>query len=106
MKKKRIMVLLVFTILTASAWADRGAGWKSLVAAERAFARTALDKGIRAAFLDNLAQDATVFRPQPTPGRPLYEKVSPDSPTLCVRLIWGNSNKSLWKNMTFWMRGK
>jgi hypothetical protein len=71
MKKTRIMVISVFVILTALAWADQGAGWKSLVQTEKAFARTAVDKGIRAAFLENLAQDAIVFRPQPTPGRPL-----------------------------------
>jgi len=85
MKKTRIIIISILVIFTALAWADQGAGWKSLVETEKAFARTAADKGIRAAFLEYLAQDAIVFRPQPTPGRPLYEKASPDSPTL---LVW------------------
>jgi ketosteroid isomerase-like protein len=59
--------------------------WKSLVDTEKAFAQAALDKGLRTAFLEYLAGGALIFRPQPTPGRLFYEKLSPDLPTV---LIW------------------
>ena len=58
----------------------------SLVEAERAFARTSEEKGIREAFLTWLAPDAVVFRPGPVEGRPVYEKMDPANPTL---LTWG-----------------
>lgn len=53
-----------------------GAAIKSLIAAEVAFARMALEQGIRAAFLANFADDGIVFEPAPVilrktwPARP------------------------------------
>jgi ketosteroid isomerase-like protein len=41
---------------------------ESLIAAERAFAAMSVEHGVRAAFLGNLADDATVFRPGPVNG--------------------------------------
>jgi ketosteroid isomerase-like protein len=59
--------------------ANRAAALQSLVAAERGFAKTSVDHGIRDAFLANLAADAIVFRPGPVPGRAAYEN-TPASP--------------------------
>lgn len=64
---------------------DRGEALSSLIDAERAFSRTSGTKGIREAFLTWLAPDATVFRPGPVEGRPVYEKMSPDNPAI---LTW------------------
>jgi ketosteroid isomerase-like protein len=72
-------------VLVFAAAAEQGDDWTSLVDAEKAFARAAIDNGIRSAFLANLAGGALIFRPQPTPGRPYYEALSPDLPT---RLVW------------------
>lgn len=44
----------------------------SLVAAERGFARTSVERGVREAFLANLAADAIVFRPDPVNGQVAY----------------------------------
>ena len=58
---------------------------EGLVAAERTFASMSREKGVREAFLANLADDAVVFRPQPVPGKKLYEEMRPDS---AVSLTW------------------
>ena len=60
---------------------ERGKALASLVEAERAFARTSEEKGIREAFLTWLAPDSVVFRPGPVAGRPVYEKMDPANPT-------------------------
>jgi ketosteroid isomerase-like protein len=65
---------------------DRNAALASLVEAERSFARTSEEKGIREAFLAWLAPDAVVFRPAPVEGRPVYEKMDPANPAV---LTWG-----------------
>lgn len=78
---------LIFSLgmLLASAFTREGSDWRSLVETEKAFARAAAEKGIRSAFLEYLAGGALVFRPEPTPGRPLYEKLEPG---LAARLVW------------------
>lgn len=45
------------------------AGFDSLVAAERAFAKLSEAKGIKESFLANIADDAVIFRPGPVPGK-------------------------------------
>jgi ketosteroid isomerase-like protein len=45
------------------------AGFDSLVAAERAFAKLSEAKGIKESFLANIADDAVIFRPDPVPGK-------------------------------------
>ena len=81
------VALLVATGLGAGGGQDeRGKALASLVEAERAFARTSGEKGIREAFLTWLAPDSVVFRPGPVEGRPVYERTDPANPTL---LTWG-----------------
>ena len=46
----------------------------SLVKAERSFAHASQSKGMRSAFLQYLAADAIVFRPEPVDGRAWYAK--------------------------------
>ena len=55
-----------------------------LVEAERTFARTAETRGLRTAFLDNLADSSVLLNPALTPARPYYEG-QPDRPGL---LLW------------------
>lgn len=50
-----------------------GGNARSLAAAESAFAREALAKGTRRAFLDALSDDGIVFQPGPQNGRKVWE---------------------------------
>ncbi|MEY2545843.1 MAG: hypothetical protein QOG48_960 [Verrucomicrobiota bacterium] len=61
---------LCMSILPASA-EDAG---QSLVDAEKSFAQTSLDRGIRESFVNFFADDAVIFAPGPTNGKKLYEK--------------------------------
>ena len=70
MPGKRIWPAVLPVLLAAGAAA---ADFKSLVGAERAFAALSAEKGIRTAFLANLAADSVVFRPGPVSGRAAYE---------------------------------
>lgn len=63
---------------------DRSTNLASLVAAERAFSSASEDRGIRAAFLEYLAEDAVVFRPDPVNGRRWYS----DRPETGMLLTW------------------
>jgi len=85
---KKIFVLGFASALAAgavsAATVDRQAALDSLVAAENAFARTAGEKGFRDAFLDFLADDSVLFRPDPVNGRE-FMKARPKSPAL---LAW------------------
>jgi ketosteroid isomerase-like protein len=56
-----------------------------LIAAERGFAAMSRERGVREAFLANLADDAVVFRPKPMPGRQAYEEMPAGSPII---LTW------------------
>jgi ketosteroid isomerase-like protein len=58
---------------------------QGLIDAEKSFARTAQEKGIREAFLAYLANDSIVFRPKPVPGRKVYEELPAESP---IQLTW------------------
>jgi ketosteroid isomerase-like protein len=70
---KTLSLLLVLLIFVAGAFAqkssDAQADLRSLVETERAFSRTAADKGIRDSFLAYLADDGVLFRPKPVNGK-------------------------------------
>ena len=57
---------------------------QSMVAAEKAFASLSAEKGVRAAFLANLAEDGVVFRPLPVNGLDSYRS----RPASSARLAW------------------
>jgi ketosteroid isomerase-like protein len=54
----------------------------SLVAAERAFSALSVERGMKTAFLTNLAEDAVVFRPAPTSGMEVWRTRSNPAATL------------------------
>ena len=56
-----------------------------VVASERAFAATSLEKGLHEAFLAYLAEDSVVFDPAPVPGRAAHQGKPPSK----GRLSWG-----------------
>lgn len=57
---------------------------RSLVLAEQAFARASVERGMREAFLEFLADDAVIFRPGPVLARPWFEA----RPAEAGRLSW------------------
>jgi len=56
---------------------DRQAALDSVVAAEKAFAQTAAEKGTREAFLTFLADDGLVFQPDPMNGKEAWKARQP-----------------------------
>jgi ketosteroid isomerase-like protein len=63
---------------------DPEEGFRTLVAAERAFSALSVEKGMRAAFLHHLADDALIFRPGPVNGRQFMS----GRPDAAGTLIW------------------
>ncbi|MDX5438322.1 MAG: DUF4440 domain-containing protein, partial [Pontibacter sp.] len=57
---------------------------ESLAQAERAFAAASVNKGIKAAFIEFLADDGLVFMPGPVNGKAAYGKM----PESNMRLFW------------------
>jgi ketosteroid isomerase-like protein len=79
------MKLSVFLVVLLSVLPIFGqSDLEKLVASERAFAKTALDKGTRSAFLEFMSGDAVVFTPDKTVARPFWT-ARPDSP---AALFW------------------
>jgi len=77
---------LVFTLATTTCAQknETNAALLALVQAERDFAKVSVAHGIKHAFLNFLADSATVFRPHPINAKPYYEKLE-DAP---VTLNW------------------
>lgn len=77
---------MIFLVLPGFAPGNESTGSvDALVAAEQAFCRLTLAKGMHEGFLANFATDGIVLRPQPVLARPVYEKVPADSP---AQLSW------------------
>ena len=72
-------------MITALLLAAQLSPFDQVVASERAFAATSLEKGLHEAFLANLAPDAIGFMPLPVPARPQHEGKPPTS----TKLSWG-----------------
>lgn len=58
---------------------DSASDLKSMVEAERSFARMAVTNGVRDAFVENLSDEAVIFRPGPVKGRPVWQQRKPIS---------------------------
>jgi ketosteroid isomerase-like protein len=78
-----MLALLLFAGFALAADSPEDA-LRSLVEAEKNFAQMASEKGIRDAFLANLADDAVLFDPGPVNGKELYRKRPPSD----ARLTW------------------
>ena len=89
---KRISTLLLATLLLVSAAAGQqpklSPNLASLVAAERAFARTSVEKGIRDSFLAFFADDGINFQPHPVKTREAILKRPAPAKRPPVTLNW------------------
>ena len=83
--KNTLSLLLILLMLAAGSFAQKAVDVQSdllsLVETERAFARTAASKGVRNSFLEYLADDGVLFRPQPVNGKQ-YMSARPARPGL------------------------
>lgn len=79
---RKLTIALFIVAASISTYAQKSDGsTKSLVAAEKAFAADAAKNGTKAAFSKYLADDALVFRPNPTNGKKFYA-TAPDTKDL------------------------
>ncbi len=77
-----LAILVIGTV--GAAWDESPGALAGLVAAERAFARTSLEKDTKTAFLAWLADDAVVFQPRPVNGKQWYS----ERPATTAVLSW------------------
>ena len=82
---KKLLIILLANLMIYSYASAQNETSKSdlpkLVETEKSFARTAAEKGTKAAFLEFLADDGIVFNPEATNGKELW-KTRPVSPAL------------------------
>jgi ketosteroid isomerase-like protein len=93
MTLSRFSVLSLVLFLAAPSGGDDSElpeALRGLVAAERAFSKFSVDRGIKPAFLQFLGDDAIVFAPRATRGRKAYEE-QPDEPEPRTTLVWSPS---------------
>jgi ketosteroid isomerase-like protein len=83
MKLSWAIILLLAASLVAEEPASMAA-LRSVVEAEKAFAKTSVERGIRESFLQFFANDAVVFTPAPTNGKKFYAKYDDKG----RKLIW------------------
>jgi ketosteroid isomerase-like protein len=84
---KKMLLLMLLLSFAVEGWAQKSnlaSDLQAVVAAERAFARTATEKGIHDSFLAFIADDGILFRPQPVNGKQWFAE-RPSRPGL---LTW------------------
>ncbi|MDT4966761.1 MAG: hypothetical protein QOJ64_1498 [Acidobacteriota bacterium] len=67
--KKLILLMTILLAGLLSAQQRTASPTASLVEAERAFAKASVDRGMRSAFLENLAENSIIFHPGPVSGQ-------------------------------------
>ena len=82
MRGRRIVLLAGLAL--GCAQKPPGEHVQPIVAAERAFGERSLERGTKAAFLEFLAAESTVFAPGPRPGRAFYQ----GAPDVAGKLAW------------------
>src|SRR5947209_6191199 len=88
------LILFAFSVSIRAQTTNAPSDLQSLVEAERAFARTALDKGIREAFIANLADDSVLFRPRPVAGKKWMEEHTSQPGVLTWQPIFAFASRS------------
>jgi len=88
------LILFAFAVSVQAQKTDTPSDLQSLVEAERTFARTALDKGIREAFIANLADDGVLFRPRPVAGKKWMEEHTSQPGVLTWQPIFAFASRS------------
>ncbi|HJR09097.1 MAG TPA: nuclear transport factor 2 family protein [Pyrinomonadaceae bacterium] len=87
-----VSLLLAFAVAATAIVSAQQGGYTpalvSLVSAERAFARTSVDKGIRESFLAFFADDGINFQPHPTKTREAYLKRPAPTTLPPITLNW------------------
>lgn len=84
-----LSALLALTFVTLAQENKQSPALASLVEAERAFARTSVEKGIRESFLEFFADDGINFQPHPTKTREAFLSRPAPPPRPPVTLDWG-----------------
>jgi ketosteroid isomerase-like protein len=70
MKRRFLLSIILFSLAYAAAAQEKAqSALDAMVEAERRFCRAAVENGIRDAFIANLADDATLFRPYAVAGK-------------------------------------
>lgn len=80
--------LLVIALSAGGDKASKPAALRSLVEAERSFARTCSEKGIRASFLLYFADDGIAFKPEPFRYKEFMKDLPPQPDPMAVSLKW------------------
>jgi ketosteroid isomerase-like protein len=83
-----LLSLLALAVVVVPQGKEESPALASLVAAERAFARTSVEKGIRESFLAFFADDGINFQPHPTKTREAYLSRPAPSVRPPVELNW------------------
>ncbi len=73
MKKMLVLLILLSCVVEASGQKSLFSDLVAVVEAERAFARTATEKGVRDSFLAFIANDGILYRPGPVNGKQWLE---------------------------------
>src|SRR3982750_3505507 len=84
-----LLALLAFSPTTAFTQNENlSPALRSLVEAERAFARTSVEKGVRDSFFEFFAEDGINFTPHPTNTRESIRKSPPPATRPPITLNW------------------
>lgn len=95
MKKLLFLSLPIMLCAFQSLGQDRDKALASLVEAEISFASASVEKGIRTAFLEYLADDAIVFLPEPVNGKEGYGNRPESSAKLSWYPVYADISSSL-----------
>jgi ketosteroid isomerase-like protein len=90
-----LIALLALTAVVVPQSKEESPALASLVAAEKAFARTSVEKGIRESFLAFFADDGINFQPHPTKTRAAYLSRPAPAARPAVELNW----KPVWADV-------
>jgi ketosteroid isomerase-like protein len=88
------LILIALASLVRAQQTNTASALSSLVEAERAFARTSVARGTRAAFLENLADDSVLFHPRPVNGKSWWTAQTPRPGVLTWQPIFADVSRA------------